>query len=48
MKILTSHVIMATCGGPFWSNSWLQTGQIWADQIFFGPQPNKPLPQKKI
>ena len=31
--------------GPFWSNAWLPTGQIWADQIFFGhfefKMPNK-------
>ena len=34
MKKLPSHVIRAPCGGPFWSNAWLPTGQIWADQIF--------------
>ena len=34
-KKLPSHVIRAPCGGPFWSNAWLPTGQIWADQIFF-------------
>ena len=33
-KKLPSHVIRAPCGGPFWSNAWLPTGQIWADHIF--------------
>ena len=33
-KKLPSHVIRAPCGRPFWSNAWLPTGQIWADQIF--------------
>ena len=33
-KNLPSHVIRAPCGGPFWSNAWLPTGQIWADQFF--------------
>ena len=37
MKKLPSHVITALCGGPFWSNAWLPTGQILADQIFFYP-----------
>ena len=35
MKKMPSHVIRAPCGGPFWSNEWLPTGQIWADQFFF-------------
>ncbi len=34
-KKLPSHLVRAPCGGPFWSNAWLPTGQIWADQIFF-------------
>ena len=31
-----SHAVRATCGGPFWSNAWPPTGQIWADQNYFG------------
>ena len=34
-KKLPSHLVRAPCGGSFWSNAWLPTGQIWADQIFF-------------
>ena len=34
-KKLQSHVIRAPCGRLFWSNAWLPTGQIWADQFFF-------------
>ena len=33
-KKLPSHLVRAPCGGPFWSNAWLPTGQKWADQIF--------------
>ena len=34
MKKLPFHVIGALCGRPFWSNTWLPTDQIWADQFF--------------
>ena len=34
MKKLPFHVMRAPCGGPFWSNTWLPTRLIWADQIF--------------
>ena len=34
MKKLPSHLVRAPCGRLFWSNAWLPTGQIWADQIF--------------
>jgi hypothetical protein len=33
-KNLPSQVIRAPCGGRFWSNAWLSTGQIWADKFF--------------
>ena len=33
-KKLPSNIIRAPCGGPFWSNAWLPTSQIWANQIF--------------
>ena len=32
-KKLPSHLVRAPCGGPFWTNAWLLTRQIWADQF---------------
>ena len=48
MKKLPPHAIRAPCGGPFWSNPWLPTSQIWADQNNFGSMLCKKLLWTKI